>query len=91
MESNTMMQGDDPEHQARVRVFREHDEWSLHDRWFQMPTQLLRELYLETWDCPEEIVTPQDVAHIRAQYPHEVCLVYIGAPVKEVNADTPRE
>jgi hypothetical protein len=41
-----------------------------------MPTQLLRDLYLETWECPEEIVTLADAAFIRSSYPFDVVLVY---------------
>jgi hypothetical protein len=35
----------------RVRVFREHPEWDRHEKWWMLPSELLEELFVCSYDC----------------------------------------
>ncbi len=36
-----------------VRVFRDHPEWDRCEKWWMMPSHLLRELFVATYDCED--------------------------------------
>lgn len=70
-----------PEHKRtlpRVDVYREHPEWGEVSRWFWMRTDLLRDLYVTSYEVSDE--RPVDEKHpgivaIRKEHPGAV-LVY---------------
>lgn len=49
----------------QCKVFRDHPEWDRHEKWFMMPSSLLRELYIVTYDYS----TPDHLAWIEQQHP----------------------
>jgi hypothetical protein len=34
-----------------VKVFRDHPEWDRCERWWKMPSNLLRELFVDVYEC----------------------------------------
>jgi hypothetical protein len=51
-----------------VHVYREHEEWERHSRWFNLPLPLLSELYVTTYDCDR----PEHLDWIEAEHPGHV-------------------
>lgn len=37
-----------------VTVYRDHPDWDKYDRWFQLPSPLLRELFICKYVCDED-------------------------------------
>jgi hypothetical protein len=84
-----MMQGDDPDHHAKIKVFLEDPAWDAVEKHWQLSDADIRRLYVESWECQDECVSLADAEFVRKQYEFPVCLVYIGAPVGEAHADGP--
>jgi hypothetical protein len=72
-ETPTMKIGD-CSYLATIYVFRKHEEWAAHDRWFQMPMNLLRSLFVCVCLVDENRLSSA-VEEIERRYPGHV-LVY---------------
>jgi hypothetical protein len=51
-----------------VKVFRDHPSWDTHEKWWQLPVHLVRELYVATYD----VETPVQLAWVEEKYPGHV-------------------
>jgi hypothetical protein len=68
-------QEDQPRDVVGIKAFKESDVWGHHDKWWTVPSHILQDLYLGTWET-EEFPTPQQLEYIRGQYRESVVLVY---------------
>ena len=65
-----------------ISVYREHPDWGKYDKWWMLPTDLLRELFITYWSrsCDEDgdpiHSDDDDAQYVRDQYDFPVVLVY---------------
>lgn len=52
-------------------VYRESPEWNKVERWWQLPADVLRELFVERWEC-DEYDAWDLVAELKRKYPDHV-------------------
>ncbi len=62
-----------------IKVFREHPWWDLGKRWWQMPADIYREIFLAEWEVGhDDTPSRADMDHVRRPYPGAVVLVCLS-------------
>lgn len=51
-----------------VKVFRNHPDWDKYEKWWMMPSHLIRELFVDQWDCDCQ----EHLDWLEKQYPDHV-------------------
>jgi hypothetical protein len=57
---------------ATITVYRDHPKWDEHSRWFMMPTWLLNDLYVCTYDCNWDLPSPTEIKYVEKEHPGHV-------------------
>lgn len=65
----------EPDDRRTITVYRDHPEWASNAlagrRWFQMPSSLLRELFVVQWSVPDDRFD-EELARIETEHPGAV-------------------
>lgn len=60
-----------------IYVYEDSPEWETVSKWFDLPLELLRKLFVTRWDVMNsDEVTEEHADYVRSQYNRPVVLVY---------------